>query len=783
MFFNCRHLVSVVRGCMGRANRGRRSRRCGTSWWLERLEDRIVPAIITVNTGLDSPNLPSGLVTLRSAIQAANTDTSVNGSTAGSGADTIIFTSFGLPVTITLGGSELLITSALTINGTAGLLTINGNNMSRIFSVTSGNTVTISDLKLTNGLEVDSGGGIFFVPGSGGGIKNSGTLTINNSTISGNSATIGSGINNSGTLTINNSTISENTAIDGGGGINNFGTLTISNSTIAGNRAGGGGGISNLNNGTLTISNSTISGNSASGDGGGVTNFGTLTLINSTISENLAGNNDGDDGGGIFNSGTLTISNSSVSGNSAPGNFEHNGGFGGGIFNSNTLTINNSTIAGNSAGTYGGGVTNFGTLTLSNSTIAGNSTASYGGSYGGGIFNSNTLTINNSTISGNSAFEVGGGILSGFDGALTINNSTISGNSAGRGGGIGIAENSSTVLTKLRSTIVANNDAVDVGDDLYGTFRAEYSLIEQRAGATIRETVARSNRYGVDPLLGPLTDNGGPTETHALLPGSPAINRGFNGTPQSFDQRGLGFVRAVERTDIGAFEFQKKGSYLVPDLDNPTRRQVIVVGSPLNDTISVAVVSPTLNVTFNGKVQKFLIANIVGIVIQGNDGNDTITLTSLPVGVGGILYGGLGDDVLTGSAGNDILLGGDGYDRLLGMGGADVLIGGEGCDSLTGGDGDDLLIGGVTLYDNIQSALLAIRREWASGASYAIRVQNLTQGLNGAPPLDRNTVFDGYYDELTADTTAFTGGLELLFADENDLLIGVVDGEQKVLVQ
>jgi hypothetical protein len=112
-----------------------------------------------------------------------------------------------------------------------------------------------------------------------------------------------------------------------------------------------------------------------------------------------------------------------------------------------------------------------------------------------------------------------------------------------------------------------------------------------------------------------------------------------------------------------------------------------------------------------------------------------------------------------------------------------VLIGGEGCDSLTGGDGDDLLIGGVTLYDNIQSALLAIRREWASGASYAIRVQNLTQGLNGAPPLDRNTVFDGYYDELTADTTAGTGGLELLFADENDLLIGVVDGEQKVLVQ
>ncbi|GDY09186.1 hypothetical protein LBMAG52_26720 [Planctomycetia bacterium] len=395
------------------------------------------------------------------------------------------------------------------------------------------------------------------------------------------------------------------------------------------------------------------------------------------------------------------------------------------------------------------------------------------------------MTLNNSTISGNSTtgFASNGGGISNTSDALatftlTINNSTISGNSAsGRGGGI---SNDGNIIASLRSTIVAKNT-------LRGRFRVEYSLIEQREGGTIIETVGRSNRYGVDPLLGPLTDNGGPTETHALLPGSPAINRGFNGTPQSFDQRGLGFVRAVERTDIGAFEYQKKGSYLVPDLDDPTRRQVIVVGSPLNDTISVAVASPTLNVTFNGKVQKFLIANIVGIVIQGNDGNDTITLTSLPVGVGGILYGGLGDDVLTGSAGNDILLGGDGYDRLLGMGGADVLIGGEGCDSLTGGDGDDLLIGGVTLYDNIQSSLLAIRREWASGASYAIRVQNLTQGLNGALPLDPNTVFDGYYDELTADTTAGTtpgtAGLELLFADENDLLIGVVDGEQKVLVQ
>ena len=775
--------------------KSRRSRRGVTSCWLERLEERILPAIITVTSAADNL-VVDGQVTLREAIQAANTNLRVDGSTAGSGADTIQFAAGLAGQTITLGGTQLQITSPLTINGLgATQLSISGNNTSRIFEVLAGNSVTISGLTLTQG-KADNGGGIV----------NSGILTISNSTISGNSVVYGGvgdivntgnggGISNLGTLTINNSTVFSNSTIffntteladvvsnsGNGGGISNVGTLTISNSAISGNSAAG-----DINGGTNNISNS--------GNGGGIVSSGILTISNSTISDNstntVFGSANVGNGGGIVNSGILTISNSTISGNSTNGD-------GGGISNfaatgNATLTISNSTISANSAINGGGGIssnavnTGTATLTISNSTISANSASGNGG---GGISSLvfetgiSTLTISNSTISGNN-----GGGISGRDATgtgintLTISNSTISGNN--QFGSYWLGNN---FTASLRSTIVADTVTVDgivpgMGEDLVGTFRVEYSLIRSRATATIVETVPGSNRYGVDPLLGPLAENGGPTLTHALLAGSPAINRGSNPTPHSFDQRGLGFVRAVGRTDIGAFEVQQRGSYLVPDLTNPAKRQLIVVGSQDRDTISVAVASGKFNVTINGLKQSYPVANIVGIVVRGNDGNDTITLSSSGT-IGGILDGGLGDDILTGSAGNDLLLGGEGDDKLLGLGGRDVLIGGDGHDSLTGGLGDDLLIGGATIYDNSTAALLAIQSEWTSASNYATRAMNLRQGLTVTPRLSAAEIFDGFYDELTADTGA-TGGLELLFFDEFDLLTGVSAAtEQAVLVQ
>ena len=774
MLFNVRRAVSVV---LGRAARGRRRRQGGRGWWIERLEDRTVPAIITVTSVADNLDVDTQ-VTLREALQAANDDTSVDGSTAGSDADTIQFAAGLAGQTITLGGTQLVINSALTINGLgATQLSISGNNTSRIFEVLANNSVTISGLTLTQG-QADNGGGIL----------NSGILTISHSTISGNSVVFGGG--ESAVHGGGGGGILSNTG--NGGGIRNLGRLTINNSTISGNstiydfggervitNSGNGGGISNV--GTLTITNSTISANSVNyGFGGGISNFAnsgtaTVTISNSTIS--------GNNGDGISSNvaksgiGTLTIINSTISGGGVSNVAESGIG---------TLTISNSTISGG-----GGGVNNYtntgtATLTISNSTISGNN--------GGGINNfantgTATVTISNSTISGNNGGGISSNVYGTGTGTLTIGNSTISGNLANQGCG-GII-NYGNIPVSLRGTIVANNLRDNglgefIGDDLSGWFQVEYSLIESRANATIVETVPGSNRYGVDPLLGPLAENGGPTLTHALLAGSLAINRGSNPTPQSFDQRGLGFVRAVGRIDIGAFEVQQRGSYLVPDLTNPAKRQMIVVGSQVNDTITVAVASGKLNVTINRQKQSYPVANIVGIVVRGNDGNDTITLSS-SVTIGGILDGGLGDDILTGSAGNDLLLGGEGDDKLLGLGGRDVLIGGDGHDSLTGGVGDDLLIGGATIYDNSTAALLAILSEWTSASDYATRTQNLRQGSNGVPRLSANEVFDGFYDELNADTLVGTGGREFLFADEHDFLTGVVSTgllvETVVLVQ
>jgi uncharacterized repeat protein (TIGR01451 family) len=201
---------------------------------------------------------------------------------------------------------------------------ISGNNATRLFTVHPAATVTLTGLTFANGKSNRDGGAIY----------NNGTLTVQNSTFSGNSA-------------------------DDGGGIANWGTLTVQNSTFSGNSADDGGGIANW--GTLTVQNSTFSGNSAAFGGGGIANQGALTVQNSTFSGNSA-----DWGGGIDNlsGGTLTVQNSTFSGNSA-----HLGG--GGISNWGALTVENSTFSGNSAriSRIFGGISNIGTLTVQHSVL------------------------------------------------------------------------------------------------------------------------------------------------------------------------------------------------------------------------------------------------------------------------------------------------------------------------------------------------------------------------------------------------------------------------------
>jgi hypothetical protein len=355
-----------------------------------------------------------------------------------------------------------------------------------------------------------------------------------------------------GDLTIINTTGANNLTVrrDTGGDYRIFTVNDVVNATFDGltitngsgkseSKYGGiilGGGIYN-DGGTLTVTNSTISGNSATSGGGIYTDGGTLTVTNNTISGNSATS-----GGGIYtDGGTLTVTKSTISGNSAAED-------GSGIYTSVAdLTVTNSTISGNSATSGGGIYTDGGTLTVTNSTISGNS-AQFGG---GGIYiDSGTLTVTNSTISGNSA-QFGGGGIDNY-GTLTVTNSTISGNSAEFSGGIA---NHGTVNAK--NTIIAKNTATSSDPDFYGILTSEgYNLIGIYSDTGVTGDIFGTTAAPVDPKLDSLKNNGGPTQTIALLSDSPAIDAGdpaFTSPPDT-DQRGNPRVKNNIRIDIGAYE-------------------------------------------------------------------------------------------------------------------------------------------------------------------------------------------------------------------------------------
>ena len=250
----------------------------------------------------------------------------------------------------------------------------------------------------------------------------------------------------------------------------------------------------------------------------------------------------------VADSAGLTIdggsANITVSGNNAVRVLDVRGGA--------KLTLNNLTVA-NGNGASGGGIYNNGTLTVANSTLSGNSAPSVSNS-GGGILNNNgTLTVTNSTLSGNSANYAGGGILN-MGGMVTVTNSTLSGNSVtdldyGRGGGIANVNGGSATL---KNTIVANSPS---GGNCYGTYiNGGYNLDSDGSCGfgTTNNSLSGTWDTPLDPKLGALADNGGPTLTHALLAGSPAIDKG-NSFGATTDQRGVARPQGAA-SDIGAFE-------------------------------------------------------------------------------------------------------------------------------------------------------------------------------------------------------------------------------------
>jgi hypothetical protein len=574
---------------------------------LEALEDRTLLNSYLAATAADLindinlANAAGGAntITLSAAPSSPYTLTAVDNTTDGA---------TGLPV-IAAGDNLTIVGNGDTI----GASTVSGTPAFRLLDVAAGATLTLQGLTLTNGLASGSG-----VSAQGGAIYSQGDLTLNGVRVQNNTARGADGASNSGTggnggeglggaiyvgsgaVTLNNSTLSGNAAQggrggdgsaggnggDGGGGaiyVNGGASATLINSTLSVNTAqggvagsgeqafgGGGGGGGLYNDGTVTLTNVTFSGNTArgadgtSGDkrgnganglGGAIfVGSGAVTLNNSTLSDNAAQGGAGVDGfvapgfagdgwgGAIYVNGgaNATLINSTLSGNTAQGGVadrKHQGrGNGGGLYNDGTVTLTSVTVSGNSASVFAEGLFNGGMATLTNCTVSSN--------IGTGLYSTGTATLTNCTISSNT----GPGLAN--SGTATLTNCTISANNNG-----GVS-NSSTATLILGNTIVAGN----AGADVTGQFT---SLGNNLIGATdsssgwVSSDLTGTAATPVNPLLNALNSYGGPTQTMALLPGSPAIDAGDSTAPglPSTDQRGFARISGAA-VDIGAYEVQ-----------------------------------------------------------------------------------------------------------------------------------------------------------------------------------------------------------------------------------
>ncbi len=404
----------------------------------------------------------------------------------------------------------------------------------------------------------------------GGGLFNDlGALTVTDSLFFENWGAWGGGLANwyDGVVTIESSSVLENSGNTLGGGVFNGGhaelrsTTFISNTNPSLSAAAGGGGIYSAGpfgvQATLIVEDSIFSGNDTYQDGGAIW-AQNLTLSESTLTANSAQG----EGGCIFAIGdVVTITNSILWGNSAQDD--------GGCLRISSPAgfISNTTIAENSSARLGGGIFNIELLTIFDTTIRGNE-ASFGG---GGIFNAYDLNLTNVTLSGNKSLQ-GGGLDNNHMASLT--NVTIAGNQAGfgsldqgNGGGVNNLPNMS--VTAINSIIAENEDltpnvyAPDCSSDPAGMSSLGHNLVRIADGCNwpmVPFDLVGDLNNPFEPLLGPLADNGGETETHALLAGSPSIDAGHALACPSTDQRGA--VRPVDGDgdgqadcDIGAYEY------------------------------------------------------------------------------------------------------------------------------------------------------------------------------------------------------------------------------------
>ncbi len=432
------------------------------------------------------------------------------------------------------------------------------------------------------------------------------------------------------TVVINDLTVANGKVVDDrGGGIRNHGNLTLNDITVTGNQAldsiftdSHGGGIYNY--ASLSMNGGSVTYNTASQAGGGIFSDPAATGLN--LDGVLISNNTASDSGGLHVRGpaAAAINDASVTNNSALS------GSGGGLYADVSTTITNSLFAGNDA-SGGGGLAFYGnsqTFSLTNVTISGNSADAGGGVYEGNGGTPNTLNLNNVTITDNAAVNDGGGMYV-----------------------------SSTV--NLKNTIMAGNTAGDDSHECYGTLNSQgYNLIQATAYCTVGGDTT-GNITGTDPLLGALANNGGPTSTHALSIGSPAIDAGNNLTCAAADQRGEtrpfdGNNDTIATCDMGAYE---RTDIVAPTVASITRAET--------DPTAAAAVDFT--VTFSESVtgvdtSDFTLATsgVSGATVSGVSGSGATRTVTVNTGSGnGTIRLDLGDDDSIADAGGN-LLGGTG---------------------------------------------------------------------------------------------------------------------------
>lgn len=531
---------------------------------------------LSAGTYVVTTTADSGPGSLRQAILSAN---------AGCGGDITFYKVSG---TIGLQSSLPAITQSVTILGPGeSKLTVSGSSEFSVFSIGAGVCGTISGLTIANG----SAQGSFAANSSealGSGIANAGQIEVRNCVIENclNFLSEGGAVYNSGTLQLNNCTVANSGSLGEfgeeaqvrGGGIFNSGNLIVNDCTISNCVASQGGGI--FNSGSAEVKNSLVTAcrdDNSEGDAGGIYNSaGSLLIHRSTIS-GCAG---GFDGGAIVSFASLIVRDTTISGNNA---LE-----GGGVFLAGgTNLFHNCTISSNNDfGFGGGGIKNLAQLTLLACTISGNRSG-YGG---GGIENLNVLEMTNCTVSGNSCTAAtksdpgAGGILNttndiaelppAVSAMLYLTDCTIASNTAAAGpsGGV-INEPGSAAFVK--TTIIADNGF----NDFSGVFDSEGSNLVKGTNNCMFTGTLTGNLCGVDPLLGPLQNNGGLTFTEALLPGSPAIGAGPVGGLPRFDQRGVMRPRTIAG-DIGAYEATTNNAHFVTLTPAGRGFQVSLNGTP-----------------------------------------------------------------------------------------------------------------------------------------------------------------------------------------------------------